>query len=99
MRLFGLIGYPLSHSFSEKYFTEKFNNEGISDAVFKTLSIENLIEFEYIKAMNPIGLSVTIPYKTAIIPYLDRLDSIAEKIQAVNSIKFVKSDKGIELIG
>lgn len=99
MKLFGIIGNPLRHSFSEKYFTDKFLREGITDAIFKPFSIESLTEFESIKALNPIGLSVTIPYKTAIIPYLDSLDPIAKDIQAVNSIKFARTASGIQLIG
>lgn len=88
MRLFGLIGFPLSHSFSEKYFTEKFRREGITDASFRLFPIETINDFPALLKENPElrGLSVTIPYKEKIIPFLDELDETAKAVGAVNCI-------------
>lgn len=89
MRKFGLIGYPLTHSFSKKYFTEKFSKEGLSDCEFDLYEIEkvNLIE-EIIQNNHELeGLSVTIPHKEKVIQFLDELDPACEAIGAVNCIK------------
>ncbi|MHA7099908.1 shikimate dehydrogenase family protein [Roseivirga pacifica] len=89
MRTFGLIGYPLSHSFSKKYFTEKFEKEGIENTVYELFPLETIDAFpELIKSTpNLVGLNVTIPYKQAVMPFLDELDPKAEAIGAVNTIK------------
>ena len=89
MRIFGLIGYPLGHSFSKKYFTAKFATEGITDAVYELFPLENISQFPGLLKSQPNlrGLNVTIPYKEQIIPYLDRLDSAAQRIGAVNVVK------------
>lgn len=88
MRLFGLIGYPLSHSFSKKYFTEKFTRENISGCRYELFPLENIEQFpELIKTQtNLAGLNVTIPYKQLVIPYLDELDQAAAAVGAVNTI-------------
>ncbi|MCE7995806.1 MAG: shikimate dehydrogenase [Roseivirga sp.] len=88
MRKFGLIGFPLSHSFSQKYFTEKFEKENIADSSYDLYPLESIEEFPaLIKAESElIGLNVTIPYKEQVIPYLDELDEKAEAIGAVNTI-------------
>ncbi len=93
MRKFGLIGYPLSHSFSKKYFTNKFEKEGVNDAQYELFPIESIDELTQLLADNSdlIGLNVTIPYKEQVIPFLDALDSKAESIGAVNTIKIVDS--------
>jgi shikimate dehydrogenase len=85
----GLIGYPLSHSFSKKYFDEKFQKLDLSDYSFDVFSIENINEFTAIlkENKNLIGLSVTLPHKETVIPFLDELDEIAKEIGAVNCIK------------
>ncbi|MBK6265806.1 shikimate dehydrogenase [Marivirga sp. S37H4] len=89
MKALGLIGYPLKHSFSKSYFTEKFRKESIKGFSYELFPLENIASFpELCKAQNPMGLNVTIPYKEKIIPYLDELDSYARKIGAVNVIKF-----------
>jgi shikimate dehydrogenase len=97
MRAFGLIGYPLSHSFSEKYFSQKFEKEGITDAVYRAHPLESIVQFPALLKANPdlAGLNVTIPYKEEVIPFLDGLDPKAEEISAVNTIKF----EGGKLIG
>jgi shikimate dehydrogenase len=89
MRKFGLIGFPLGHSFSKKYFTQKFAEEGISDAVYDLYELPDLTKLPELLARNPelCGLNVTIPYKQAIIPFLDELSPTAARIGAVNVIR------------
>ena len=101
MKRFGLIGYPLGHSFSRNYFNHKFATEKI-DAEYVNFEIPSIHDFKKIVDENPdiYGLNVTIPYKQQIIPFLDELDSAAEEIGAVNVIKFVReSDKNVKLVG
>lgn len=88
-RLFGLIGYPLSHSFSKKYFTEKFVNDSIGGAFYELFPLETIKDFPgLLKAYpNLAGINVTIPYKQQVIPYLDDLEEAAAQIGAVNTIK------------
>jgi shikimate dehydrogenase len=96
MRKFGLIGFPLSHSFSKKYFTEKFQELGISDSnEYELHSFENIAEIKKIISENPdlVGLNVTIPHKVNVIPFLDEIDQAAQKIGAVNVIKVLKNNK------
>lgn len=88
MKTYGLIGYPLEHSFSGKYFAEKFEKENIQNCEYRLFPLENIQEFEQLKKQNIAGLNVTIPYKEQIIPYLDELDEHAEAIGAVNVIQF-----------
>ena len=102
MLTFGLIGFPLTHSFSEKYFLEKFQRERISDVQYKLFPLANLSEFREFILDNPgiRGLNVTIPYKQKIISFLDELDVTAKAIGAVNTIKFVRTaDRRRILIG
>ena len=74
MKKFGLIGFPLSHSFSQKYFSEKFKKENILDSVYENFSIPSIEELSKILENNPglAGLNVTIPYKQSVINYLDK---------------------------
>ena len=96
MRTFGLIGKTLAHSFSERYFRDKFHNEDINDAEYKNFELNNISEFtDLISKMKLSGLNVTIPYKESVIPFLDELTPQAEAIGAVNIIEF----KGNKLIG
>lgn len=89
MKQFGLIGYPLSHSFSKKYFSEKFEKASITDAQYELYELKSLQDFK--SWMNTVsdlkGLNVTIPYKQEVIPFLDRLNDKAKAIGAVNVIK------------
>jgi shikimate dehydrogenase len=89
MRKFGLIGFPLGHSFSKKYFTAKFEKEGITSCSFDLYEIPQIFDFEQVLDENPElkGMSVTIPYKQDVIPFLDDLDPACEAIGAVNCIK------------
>lgn len=96
MKQYGLIGYPLSHSFSKGYFSEKFSKEKITDSNYEIYPIETIQYFEALCQSHPnfIGLNVTIPYKEQVIPFLDALDEEAKSIGAVNTIKF-ENDKKI----
>lgn len=89
MKLFGLIGFPLSHSFSEKFFSEKFEREDIEDCKYELYPLENIEDIRLLFEVNKDlkGLNVTIPYKESVIEYLDDLDDIAQKIGAINCIK------------
>ncbi|MEB2783114.1 shikimate dehydrogenase family protein [Algoriphagus persicinus] len=88
MRKFGLIGHPLTHSFSKKYFTEKFENEGIEGCSYELYDIPNARDLEGILRENPEieGINVTIPHKEDVIALLDDLDEACEEIGAVNCI-------------
>lgn len=101
MKQYGLLGYPLSHSFSRGYFTDKFNREAI-DALYENFAIPSIEQLPRLIAENPLltGLNVTIPYKQSVIPYLDALDSEAEAIGAVNTIRIERGEnKKPRLIG
>lgn len=89
MRLFGLIGYPLGHSFSKQYFTEKFEREGLTDCVFEAFPIKSIIEFNGLLKAHPqlIGLGVTIPYKEQVLAYVNDFSDEVKYIGATNSIK------------
>ena len=91
MRTFGLIGKNLSHSFSSKYFSEKFIKEGIIDSKYINIELQNILDFKQLIKNNKFsGLNVTIPYKESIIPFLDELSKEARMIGAVNTIGFSK---------
>lgn len=99
MKQFGLIGFPLGHSFSKKYFTEKFEREGIN-ARYDLYELKTISEFTALKEITQLsGLNVTIPYKEKIIDYLDELDETAAQIGAVNVIKFIRADGKLTLKG
>ena len=89
MNKFGLIGFPLEHSFSKKYFDNKFLNNNIKNASYNNYEINDIKEFKDLIKNNPEikGLNVTIPYKKKIIPFLNKIDSKAKLIGAVNVVK------------
>ncbi|GAB3725251.1 shikimate dehydrogenase family protein [Flavobacterium koreense] len=89
---FGLIGKDISYSFSKKYFTEKFSKELFDDCTYENFDIPTIEEFPNVLKENPDlkGLNVTIPYKEAIIPFLDTMSDKAFRIGAVNVIRFTK---------
>ena len=89
MRLFGLIGYPLSHSFSKKYFTEKFEKEGLTDCSYQLFPITSVDEIKEIINENPglAGLNVTVPYKQLVLRNLDIIENIPGGVMACNCIK------------
>ena len=92
MKTYGLIGYPLQHSFSSKFFNEKFQQENI-DAEYLNFEIEHIFELRRVIVFNPHlkGLNVTIPYKESVITFLDDISPIAKEIGAVNVIKIERS--------
>lgn len=92
MNRYGLLGRNISYSFSRKYFTEKFSQEGI-DAVYQNFDLQDISEFPEVLRKHPDlkGLNVTIPYKEQIFPFLDTLHPIASEIGAVNTIKIEKN--------
>lgn len=90
MKLFGLIGKTLKHSFSKKYFGEKFESEGINECKYELYELESIEKFtDLIQSTKSelAGLNVTIPYKKEVMVYLDELDDNAAAIDAVNTIK------------
>ena len=89
MRLYGLIGWPISHSFSQKYFSEKFARENIDDARYELFPLENIAGLPALVTQHTdlAGLNVTIPHKETVIPFLHELDETARTIGAVNCIK------------
>ncbi|MEN8247791.1 MAG: shikimate dehydrogenase [Bacteroidota bacterium] len=89
MAIYGLIGYPLSHSFSKKYFENKFQSESLRDNQYKLFEIEKVDSLKDIIKQNPNlkGLNITIPHKESVIPYLDKLNDTAKKVGAVNVIR------------
>ena len=95
MKTYGLIGFRLSHSFSKKYFTEKFQREGITDCVYENFQLDTIHEFSALLHTDPDlkGFNVTIPYKEEIIPLLSDLDPAAKEIGAVNVIKILENGK------
>ena len=88
MKKYGLIGYPLGQSFSQKHFTEKFKNEDIN-AEYLNFEIDSIGEFPEIIEDNEdiVGLNVTIPYKEKVMSFVDELDEEAEKVGAINTIR------------
>ena len=89
MHQFGLIGYPLTHSFSKKFFTEKFEKENLMDCRYDTFSIPSIDDLPGILKSNPElrGLNVTIPYKENVLSFLDEKTALVKKIKACNCIK------------
>lgn len=89
---FGLIGKDISYSFSKKYFTDKFSKDIFDDCTYENFDIPTIDEFPNVLKNNPDlkGLNITIPYKEAIIPFLDTMSDKAFRIGAVNVIRFTK---------
>ncbi len=97
---YGLIGFPLTHSFSRRFFTEKFQSEKI-DAEYLNFEISQIDLFPEViaKTSNLIGVNVTIPNKQQVIPFLDEVQEAAKEIGAVNTIRIEKSPEGTRLTG
>jgi shikimate dehydrogenase len=89
MKLFGLIGYPLGHSFSQKYFNEKFRSEGLEGYRYELFQLKSIDLLPDLIMNNPelCGLNVTIPHKVDVLNYLSEIDAPAQAIGAVNVIK------------
>ena len=100
MKLYGLIGYPLGHSFSRNFFNEKFNSENI-DATYVNFEIPSIDYLPGVLAANPelVGFNVTIPYKEQVIRFLDNLDPVAAAIGAVNVVKVQREKGKVKLTG
>lgn len=94
MNLYGLIGYPLGHSFSKKYFTDKFKKEGLRDCFFELFPLQNIDDIPklILEQPNLKGLAVTIPHKQAVMPFLKSIDKEAMKAGAVNCIKILPNE-------
>ena len=97
MKRFGLIGYPLGHSFSKKYFSKKFEKLGLKDHLYEVFEMEflNLFPDLWLKYEDLIGVNVTVPHKEEVLKYLDRQDVSSIKVGAAN----VVLRRGGELIG
>ena len=89
MKRYGLIGYPLTHSFSQKYFSEKFLKEGLTDHVYENFPINSIAALQEVLTLHKDlrGLNVTIPYKKEVLSYLDESSPAVELIGACNCIK------------
>lgn len=98
-KTYGLIGFPLGHSFSRNYFNDKFAAEGI-DAEYCNFEIPAITDVRDVIDSHPdlAGLNVTIPYKQQVIPYLDRLDDEAAAIGAVNVIKITRDNENKDAV-
>ncbi|MGB3586899.1 MAG: shikimate dehydrogenase [Tunicatimonas sp.] len=92
---YGLIGYPLSHSFSKQYFTEKFQREGITDSTYELFEIPSIEQLTDVFQQNPNlrGLNVTIPHKQQVMQYVDEFDPVAQRIGAVNTVRIEANKK------
>ncbi len=93
MRTFGIIGFPLSHSFSQKYFTQKFIDEYIADALFVNFPIQSIKDLpKLLKFVSELkGLAVTIPYKKQVLPFLQQATNEVKEIGACNCIKIINN--------
>lgn len=88
MKLYGLIGFPLTHSFSKKYFTEKFQQTGIDNCLYENFPLENIDQIKHLLNNTDLkGLNVTIPYKEQVLPFLDEQNEVVKAIGACNCIK------------
>jgi shikimate dehydrogenase len=94
MKGYGIIGYPLTHSFSQKYFTEKFQQEGIEDCIYAVYPIRSIYEIKDIIKQNPDlrGLNITIPYKQSVLRYLYSSKNIPPGLSACNCIKITDGE-------
>lgn len=89
MKRYGIIGYPLGHSFSHAYFTRKFEQEGLKDHLFEVFPIPTIESLPELIASHPdlLGLSVTIPYKEKVLSYLNKKSPVVQETGACNSIR------------
>lgn len=100
MKQYGLIGKSITHSYSKKFFSKKFSDEGI-EANYELYHLESIEELPELLLKNPelAGLNVTIPYKQEVMRYLNELDQSAKMVGAVNTIKIEQSKSAIRLKG
>jgi shikimate dehydrogenase len=101
MRVYGLIGYPVTHSFSKQYFTQKFIDEGLKDVRYELFSLPDIKNFLSLvrNTQNLVGLNVTIPHKETVMPFLHILSDEAQEIGAVNVVKINQIKKNLFLEG
>lgn len=87
-KLYGLIGYPLGHSFSKQYFTQKFQQEGLGNCAYELFPLEEIAELPALLAnhSNLIGLNVTIPYKEKVLPFVQELSLVVQRVGAANTL-------------
>lgn len=92
MRLFGIIGYPLGHSFSQKHFTEKFEREGLDGHYYRKFELSDISQLPALVESEPdlCGFNVTIPYKISILDYLDETEDTVAEIGAVNTVRVTR---------
>jgi shikimate dehydrogenase len=91
MRLYGLIGYPLTHSFSREYFTKKFKREGIENCRYENFQLKNIESLPGVINEHPglNGFNVTIPYKESVLSFLNEQNELVNQIGACNCVKIV----------
>jgi len=90
MQTFGLIGHPLTHSFSKQYFDNKFKKDGLVDIFFELFDLENIAEVKALIANKSLkGFAVTIPYKQQIIPFLSEASNVIKQINACNCVSII----------
>lgn len=101
MKEYGLVGYPLGHSYSQKYFTEKFKKLNITDSKYSLFPISEISKINNIieSHKNLLGLNVTTPYKELIIPFIHTMDEMAMKIGNVNTVKIIRNGQNYNLKG
>ncbi|TSA26348.1 MAG: shikimate dehydrogenase [Bacteroidetes bacterium] len=101
MKVFGLIGYPLEHSWSPAFFQRKFRENGLDQCTYRLFPLKVVDEFPFLlnRMSELCGVNVTIPYKEAILPFLDELDPVAAEIGAVNTIRISGPAQERKLIG
>ncbi|WP_129715360.1 shikimate dehydrogenase [Pedobacter sp. SYP-B3415] len=101
MKTYGLIGFPLSHSFSKRYFSDKFEKESIDGCRYELFPIEHIADLPALLTSNPdlVGLNVTIPHKVNVFRYLNHVDEAAREIGAVNCIAIQNSQGTLKLSG
>ena len=101
MKKLGLIGYPVGHSYSKKIFTEKFERENLAEMAYELYPIEKIERLKsFLKSEHDlIGFNVTVPYKVAVMNYLDEIDPEALIIGSVNTVRIIETHKGKKLKG
>ncbi len=92
-KVYGIIGFPLSHSFSNQFFTAKFRTENLADCIHEVYPLTDINQLKKLvqEKKHLLGLNVTIPFKESVLPFLDELDETATAVGAVNTIKIVQS--------
>lgn len=100
MKKYGLIGYPLTHSFSEKFFADKFSREKLSEVSYTNFPISDISLLPSLISDPELeGFNVTIPYKEKILPFLDSIDPVAREIGAVNTVRVSRKNDRTFLTG